>query len=124
MLFVVLAQQILTVIVAVRYAHHGMNMLPNRDIRTRIGQRDGTLMVELNDDNRALNPEEKQVIRAKRRIPLIPAEISLVHVRHDLFHPVPGMHLAVDEKELLDQLDHEIPAAQQTDLRRESPGTG
>jgi len=42
---VVLAQQVLAVIVAVRRAHHGVDVLANRDISTRVRERDRSFVV-------------------------------------------------------------------------------
>ncbi len=60
-----LAQQVLAVVVAVGRAHHRMDVLSNWDIGTRVWQRDRALVVELDDDDWTLNPEEEQVVRAE-----------------------------------------------------------
>ena len=57
MLFEVLTQQVLAVVVAVRRAHDRVDVLPSGHTRRQLTlHADGTLVVELDQDDGALNP--------------------------------------------------------------------
>ena len=56
-LFPVLPQQVPAVVVAVRSPDHRMNVLPIRDsLRIEVSKSNGSLMIELNQDDGAVNP--------------------------------------------------------------------
>ena len=59
MLFEVLTQQVLAVVVAVRRAHDRVDVLPSGDTRRQLTlHADGTLVVELDQDDGTSNPVE------------------------------------------------------------------
>lgn len=56
MLLVVLSQEVLAVVVAVRRAHDGVDVIPNGDARVDLAQAYRRLMVELDQDDRTQDP--------------------------------------------------------------------
>ena len=89
---VVLAQEILAVVVAVRRTYYGVDVLPGRPIDSR--QCDGRLVIELDQNDRAV---DSIVENAVGPVLADPAEVSLVEIREHLLHPdlrVPRVHVA------------------------------
>src|SRR5215471_14177741 len=85
-MLIVLTQKIFAVVVAVRRAHHYMDVIFIRLIV--LAKRNAPLVVELNDDDRALDSIIKNtvVVHAAH-----PAKVSIAQVLLDFFHSHPSM---------------------------------
>ena len=78
MLFEVLTQQILAVVVAIRRAHDRVDVLPRGNARRQLSQHtDGTLVVELDQDDGALDPVIEHGVRVASADP---CEVRIVQV--------------------------------------------
>ena len=64
-LLVMLAEQILAIVVAVRGPHHGVDVLTVRGfgIRCKVAEADGLLMIEFNQNHRAMDAIVEDTVR-------------------------------------------------------------
>ena len=76
--FEVLTQQVLAIVVAIRRAHDRVDVLPSGHARRQLTQHtDGPLVVELDQDDGALNPVVEHGVRVASADP---CEVRIVQV--------------------------------------------
>src|SRR5688500_19292701 len=97
---VVLPQQVFAVVVAVRRAHDGVYMRATGDPLAR--QRDGQLMIELDQDHRTLDAIVEHRIRPNVTHP---GEPGLVQVRAHFIHADPRMRVILIANVLANELE-------------------
>src|SRR5688572_1211448 len=84
MLLIMLAQQVLSIVIAVRRPHDRVNMLPMRDQRiVQVPQSNRALMVELDQYHRTVNTVIKNTVRVRSSDP---GEEGAIQMRPYLVH--------------------------------------
>lgn len=100
--FQMLAEEVFTVVIAVRRADYDMDMLPCRHIsRIEMSGSDRSLMIELNENHRAVDPViEDGILRHTAN----PCKVGLCKVLLDFGHSHPGVSFFQVADEEVDQI--------------------
>src|SRR5215510_3217796 len=93
MLLVMLPEQVLAVIVTVRSPDDGVDVLPIHlpRVGSEAAQPDGQLMIEFDQNHRALDAVIEDIVRPR---PAYPGEVSLLDLPPDLVHLQLGVSVA------------------------------